>query len=344
VEGKLQYVGLGIGAKIEPCYCSCRYCLAGPKRYVKYDLKRLEAIVTRFIDWREQKDMKDFHLHCSPFYSLDFSMKRFKRYQALAKRIGYFFPGHLQLNGIQIRSEDEMYEWLLERKEAGVTQIHTAFYGNRELQDKTHGRKGDFDFMVMANRVAADIGLKRMERLFLTKSTLPHLDKLIDRLDGIPGLEARWVQQVGYYGNARRMENERCTRAEIETLPVRVLKCLNYPNPGLMTEAEFMEQVRNGYRLSDVKTLGLWVEDSNIEEIESKTCDEIVDNLKQKWNRLYSLLPDLIHLCNSYGDPFNMRIAGPGRFVPVWRERWLKDHPGLVPREDEMDFVYLQVA
>ena len=339
MNDKLTYSGLGVNIKAEPCYCNCEYCLAGSKRYVRFPLERYEAIAHRFIVWKETQAPEGFSLWFTPFYSLEISMERLQRYQQLAAQVGREFPGGLQLNGIRIRTEDEMRHWLLERKAAGVKFIHSAFYGDQVLQDKTHGRFGDQNFLIMSNRVAAEIGLRRWERIFLTKSTLPHIENLIDRLDGIANLEKRWIQPLGRYGKARQMEALRCTRGDLEKMSERVSRYLH--RDSLFTEGEFMALVRSGYTASNEKSLSLWIDDSNIDEVESKSCDEIICGLKTKYDRLYSLLPDLDELCEKYGDANSDGLSGSDSIVSLWRERYLRDHPQLIAKDEEDDFIYL---
>jgi hypothetical protein len=338
MRGQLTYTGFSLGIKTARCSNHCRYCLAGEKKYDTLSFSRFEALVESFIQWRKENCSHDFQLSYSFFYSYEIGLKRQIRQWALGDRLG--LSGRtLLMNGLMIRPEDEMRDWLQERKEAGANRIHSAFYGTRELQDKTHGRRGDHDFLLMANRTAADLGMQRYERLFLTKDTISHLERLIETLDEIPNLKNRWIQVLGYSGWARRMEDLRCTRADLETLPSHVSRYLNAD--GLVTEGEFISQVRNGYSLPTAKGLGIWVDDSNIAVLESKPCGQIVAEEEEKWNRLYSLAPEPRELCERYGNPQNIGLSGPGSILAIWRERYLSDHPKLIAPAEEQDFIHL---
>lgn len=335
--GELKFTGLSLGIKTARCSNHCRYCLAGHKKYDTISFTRFEALMDRFIAWKAETQSVDFNLSFTFFYSFEFGLQRQIRQWKLGDRLG--LRGRtLLMNGLMIRPEDEMRDWLLERQQAGANRIHSAFYGTRELQDKTHGRRGDHDFLMRANRTAAELGLPRQERLFLTQETLPLLPELLDELDEIPNLEKRWIQTLAYCGWARQMESLRCTRTDLAALPPQVMQYLDCDN--LVTESEFIAQVQSGYPLTATKELSIWVEDSNIEELESKSCEEMVAEEKQKRSRLYSLLPELGQLSQSYGEATAQGLYGAGSVIAMWRERYLNDHRGLVAPSEVEDFVH----
>ena len=115
-----------------------------------------------------------------------------------------------------------MREWLAERRDAGIEWVGASFAGHGAIHDRWNGRQGDFDFLTRIQRIAADLGMKRMERLFVIKSLLPDLDESIERLNLIPGQVRRFLCLFYYRGYAVRFEDDRITEEIRDGLPKHI--------------------------------------------------------------------------------------------------------------------------
>src|SRR5208282_3813091 len=114
-----------------------------------------------------------------------------------------------------------------------------------ELHDKWAGKKGEFDQLVRASWTAGEIGIEFGENIFLTKSTLPLLDELMDLLDAIPGRKSRSIGPVHYRGRAQKMEEERITEDIMQALPDRINQYFHTKHD-MKTERDWIEAVSAG--------------------------------------------------------------------------------------------------
>src|SRR5262249_44619297 len=131
----------------------------------------------------------------------------------------------MNLGGLRLRNQDTLEVWLDERQAAGITGFHTSLAGCSETHDRWNGRKGDFEYQLLILRMAADRGMVRQERLFLTLNTLPLFDRLLDTMESIPGdVRSRIVTPFFYAGLPRRYEDERLTEEVRDALPARIQK------------------------------------------------------------------------------------------------------------------------
>ena len=89
-----------------------------------------------------------------------------------------------------MRDPDALKTWMDERQAAGIVGFHTSLAGCGKIHDRWNGRAGDFDYQISILKMAAERGMVRQERLFMTQNTLPLFDQLLDIMEGIPG-EAR---------------------------------------------------------------------------------------------------------------------------------------------------------
>jgi hypothetical protein len=228
------------------------------------------------------------------------------------------------LGGVHWRPDDEMRRWLKRRQEIGFNSVVASFAGHGEFSDRWNGRKGDFDFQMRALRVAAGLGMELRQRLFLTNSTIPLLDELIEKLDDLPGrVGDRCIFPLFYLGHARRMEDERITRETFDGLPEYIRRLYRSDWRGWRSEAEWIEFVSKEDQTPDAVPLPLQLNDSNIDRIESMSCDEIVAGLEKKTRAAYAAIPSRAELCERYGDPSNARIY---MFKDEIERKWLDLH------------------
>jgi hypothetical protein len=187
-------------------------------------------------------------------------------------------------------------------------------------------------------------GYTRCEVVLLTKSSLPTLENLLDTLDELPGKEWRDIRLLGYGGKAKRLENERLTKDIVEKLPERIMREFRWKD-AYKTEEEWIDFFEN--QLDETKPhhyyLKLNLNEASIGAIESKSCDEIMNDLESRTRRAYEAIPSIKELCQRYGDRQNTRmyraimdhscIQHSCELEHVWLDRFLKENPLDFERE-----------
>ncbi len=209
----IAVTGLEIYLKSTLCAHSCRYCLIGRKSIQHLAFPRFAALVGRFLDWRQAVGRTDLKLFLGIDHSFEFEVATLKELFDLQQQAGWSDSVRgIRLGGLKWRSESEMHDWLQARRDvAGIRSVHASLAGYGAVHDKWNGRKGDFEFLYNTMVAAADLGLRIAQRLFVVQSTLPHLDRLVERLDAIPGTAQRYLCSFFYRGLASRLESEQIT-------------------------------------------------------------------------------------------------------------------------------------
>jgi hypothetical protein len=230
----------------------------------------------------------------------------------------------VNLGGLRIRHGDELVEWIEERQAFGVIGFHTSLAGWGETHDRWNGRAGDFDYQTAILRLSGERGMARQEKLFLTRNTLPLFDRLLDMLDALPGdLFSRNASPFFYAGLASRYEDERLTEDDRDSLSERI----NELRPGKfgtwLSEREWtpimLETAGKPRRLQ----LKLDVDESNIDYLESASCEEVFASCEREYQESYRAIPAVDELCARYGDPDNRRVYMMSRDI---EGRWLDLH------------------
>lgn len=319
--------GIALYARIAPCAHNCRYCLLGDKKLAHISFSRFASIVERFIDWKEERGMTDFKIFHWIRHSFDCDMDTMNRWIKLWARLGR--SPDVLLGGLPVRSEKEMRGWLQERKDAGIKEVHASFAGHGKVHDRWNGRRGDFEFQMSTLKIAAELGLEISQRLLLTRSTLPLLDELIDRLDSLPGHpKKRYLCPLFYMGSATRLENERVTREMLESLPRRIMSLYGSDIRKWRSEPEWMRCVREEDEGPQKVMLRLEPDENNIDTIERMSCDEILADLKTRTRQAYNAIPGRRELCEMAGDPTNTRIYVIRNDIErKWLDHYLESDP-----------------
>jgi hypothetical protein len=237
-----------------------------------------------------------------------------------------------------MRPESEMREWLRERKNLGIKSVHASFAGYGSVHDHWSRRVGDFDFLMNTLKIAADLGFRLEQRLFLTKGTLSLFEELIDKLDELPGkVKKREISSFFYGGRAGLLENERVTAADLERLPEKVSKLLLKRRPW-RSEREWMDFVRQEDDVPTKVLVRLYPDDANIDQIEAKSCEAIIAELESRTRAAYALLPSRRELCEECGDVTNTQLY---EHCPDIERKWLDRYLEKYPLKFERQLTYL---
>jgi hypothetical protein len=246
-----------------------------------------------------------------------------KMIELKAREKGYI---QLFLGGLRMRSEKEMRLWLEERKNLGIRNVIASFLGCGPVHDDWNNRPGDFDFLMSTLKIAAELGMKMEQRLYLLKSTLPYMEELVNKLNALPGkVRRRWIELIHYSGRAGSLEAERVTGAELALLPERLRELF----VGARSEREWialMRQQEDPPRKNVI--LKLELDDTNIERIEVMSCEEIIDELKQRVWKAHAAMPSQLELIEACGDPEGTLLyTTPREIERMWLDKYLEKYP-----------------
>lgn len=332
----VEYTGITIYKETAPCWNHCRFCSVGAKTFQNISFERFGNLIERFLDWKEQKQLRSFHISYGNLYANSMPVGELLRLQKLWQRSGvdlhtaqFQNPPNLSMNGIQFMPADELRDWLLARKEVGLSHIVMSFAGLKDFHDTWVGRKGEFDFLLRMARIAAEIDMNRLEMLFLTKSTLSQLAPLMDILDTIPNRVNRIIKPLLYMGWAKNLENERITQAMADQFPERISQYLKLGN--FKSESEWTAALTNGYRppFANRKHILIKLREDTIDLLEAKSCDEIIADLAERYDKVHAALPELNELASMYGDVANRRLYVLAELERKWTQLYLQQNPQI---------------
>jgi hypothetical protein len=333
----IRFETIHIHSKLVACAHSCKYCSMGKKKIARIQPGRIHALLERFLEWETSHGMGVSYI---VNYSADYDRATLGYLRDLRDRFprDYEPLRRLSLGGLRKRTDEELRLWLRERQQFGCISAHGSFAGYGDVHDSWNGQRGNYDLIVRTLRIAGEIGMAVLARLFVVKSTLSTLQALNDTLDTLPEHENNWRYAVPYFyaGWGSRLEDERIDEKTRDRLPpwLSALLCKARSAEGeCRSEREWIEVIRhNSTQRRD--SLILNVTEDNIERLEQQTCDEIIKDLERRTLRAYAAIPDLPELCERYGDRNGTKIYGLERCLEMkWLDHHLQEHPAKFERQ-----------
>jgi hypothetical protein len=326
--------GISFSLRHAPCAHICRYCLVSETRKGSaLPFSRFEQLVHRFHDWK-QSNRPDFDIRTFIGPSFDYDIETLKGAGRLSARRGRSLD-ILSLGGLRLRDAAEVGTWIDERKAAGIQVFHTSLAGCDRVHDRWNGRAGDFDYQMMILRRAAEQGIARRERLFLTLNTLPVFDRLLDIVENIPGeVRSRFVTPFFYAGLASRYEDERITEDVRDNLPRRIAALQKGRFKEWRSERERIPVMMETAAQPRKMIMKLDVHEGNIDWLEQTGCEEILVEQEQKYREDYARVPSLFDLCEQYGDRNGCKVYMLSRDL---EQKWMAMHvreTGIAPPLD----------
>lgn len=147
-------------------------------------------------------------------------------------------------------------------------------------------------------------GMVRHERLFVTQNTLPHFDRLLDILDGIPGeVRNRYATLFFYAGLATRYEAERITEEVRDALPERIGALRRGKFQDWRSEREWIPIMMETAERPRKLILKLDVHEGNIDWLESSPCEAVFAERERAYRESCRGIPSLAELCSRSGKP-----------------------------------------
>lgn len=327
--------GIYITSGLASCAYHCRYCQLVHLKPSTFGMERFAAQVERFADYREKHGLTEFDVSFWNGYSYDFSLADFEKELALHRRVGEWELKILLLGGLPHMEDAVLEQWFAERKKIGSEFATATYTGYRETHDYWNNKKGNFDFLLNAQKIAARAGLANDQRILLTRSGLEQMPQLLDTLDALElELRGRNAYPFFYSGLARRYEEERVTMAMLDRQPERVRAVYRDDKRHWKSERAWIEHARTAEGKYEAGPVTLVLSDSNIGQIESMSCEAILDDLTRRTRAAYDALPGRSELAEKYADPTNEKIyMFLWEMECLWMDRHLKEHPVVFERE-----------
>jgi hypothetical protein len=310
---------LSLWGNTSPCSHICRFCQIGDRAPKRFPFERWRGVVQRFRDWKESRGLDVVIDHGWPGPAFNFDLATYDR---MEEWLGERFTV-ISLGGVKKRAPAEMREWLLQRKDRGLERIHGVFVGCGDVHDRWVGRRGDYEFLLQAFRTSLDIGLGYSVTMYLTKSTLPLLDRLAADLDGLPSApKYKHVRQFYYGGYAAYHEAERITAADLANAPAWARESFQQnfdPRP----ERHWAELIRAEAAAPVDVHLNVELTPANIVEFETRPCDELHEELMARARLNFDKLPPLPALAADHADLESPRLYERFEVTRLWIDRFL---------------------
>jgi len=322
--------GIYITAGINRCAYHCRYCqLTTIKLSKNITMDRFTAIVNRFIEYKHLNQLQDFRVDFWNGYTYDSSLIDFQKELNLHKKVGDWELKILLLGGLLHMEDIILHQWFTERKHIGSEFVAATYLGCKDQHDYWNNKKGNFEFLIKAQKIASNVGLDNVQRLLLTRSSLNHMEELLDTLDSLEiPIKERSAYPFFYSGLARRYEDERVTLSLLENQSKRIQTIYRNDKEKWKSEQEWIEYAHTVSSQSEERSVNLIITDENIDRIESMSCEAILDDLTHRTKRAYAMVPSQEELAEKYADNTSEKIY---MFLwdmeCLWLDRYLKEHP-----------------
>lgn len=316
---------LSIEGNVSPCAHTCRYCSIGDRNGGGLPLARYLSFVEGFEDWAKVEGPAGLSVSGGFHPSFNYDIASYRQLNDWYERRTGCGLRWIPLGGLKMRCESEMRDWLNERRELGLVGVSASFVGTHALHDRWNGRRGDFEFLMLTLRVAAEMGLQHGTTLFVTKSSLPLLGDLVELLDQLPTLhEGHHFRQFYYIGHGSHHEAERIAESDRDRIP-EFARSL-FKNFSLHTEGEWIEMSRTEVSKPLNISLHLELTRHNIDRLECTPYTKIFTTIDGIARSVLAEFPDLPILAERYGDPINTRLYPRFDIRRVWFERFAQRH------------------
>ncbi len=234
---------------LQRCHCCCGHCkVAGEAQLDRWGGEKAaqilpfsdcRAVMETFRHWRDENGYTDIRLNFGEAECSDYPEICDKiRYARFLNRRA---DSLVMCNGMRIKPEDEQRRWLEDIRNAGAATICTTIFGIGEAHDAFAGRKGDFAHLALVNRLAAEVGLRRLHVVFFARSRAPYLEEIHRYFLDIGECFFQFRPFFGPVQNAV-YQRERITRTEFEALPEFAKKCHLMPMRTLHGWQEHFEE------------------------------------------------------------------------------------------------------
>ena len=328
--------GIHISSGLVSCAYHCRYCQLAHIKATTFGIDRFVSVVDRFLNYKAKHSFNEFNVSFWNGYSYDSPINDFQKELNLYKRVGEWELKILLLGGLPHMDDTTLKQWFSDRKAIGSEFATATYTGIKEKHDYWNNKKGNFEFLLNAQKIAEKVGLENEQRILLTRSSLAQMDELLDTLDTLEiHIKDRAAYPFFYSGLAKHYENERVTMEILDSQSDRIKGIYRNDKDKWKSERDWIEfsRTNNGSQYES-GTVSLILTDKNIDRIESMSCEEILDDLTKRTNTAYNSVPSREELAAKYSDSSNEKIY---MFMwdmeCLWLDRYLKENPTQFERE-----------
>ena len=146
--------GISISSGLVSCAYHCRYCQLIHIKPTKFGMDRFVAVVDKFLEYKSKSNLTEFDISFWNGYSFDCSLSDFQKELDLQKRVSSWELKILLLGGIPHMSDDVLEKWFSDRKAIGSEFATASYFGYGEMHDYWNNMKGNFDFLINAQKFA----------------------------------------------------------------------------------------------------------------------------------------------------------------------------------------------
>lgn len=321
---------VNIWGRVTKCAHRCRYCLQGGQSQPLLSWGAYAETVEKYVRWGNENSMSvGFELASN----YDLTLEQYKWYLDMSALAGKLSDS-LLMGGMRMRTEEEMRIWLAERKELGLKKVIFSMGGTEPHHDAMNRRKGDFQYLLGAQKAAFSLGLDVEQRIFITKENMDSMDGLCCVLDDIGKPFRRSIYPLHFRGYAMDMEDARLDENDIKNIPESVMQ---YMMPDLLlSERQWAVQLCESSEQNPEKIgFFLYMDGKNTEKLLSGSCNEIIERAGKEVAEEYAKLPSIAELCRRYADTSCRRIhEGKSKVYALWFERYISDPSnGITPQK-----------
>lgn len=327
----LNIASIVIIAYNQVCCNHCRFCSVGKKRFDDISFSQFVKVMERFLEWKERGGRIPVFAPAIQHTHALLSYEQSQKFLELCAR-GNCTPLPLQMNGCIFMPQDDMYSLLERHRRAGYDRLSLTFCGNRSVHDLWAGRRGEFDFLLKIARITAQLGYHRQEQIFLSKSSIPVLDELLDQLDELPGEHTRSIYPFNYIGFAQKLENERINSDDLLSVPDKAKPYIELidgiHNEPYRSESEWIDWVKKNYDNDAPRDrfLGITLSEESLPQLLSEDCDKIYDDYYTRFNNVYQQIPEITELADRFGDHDNDKLYALYELERKWVEAYVTKH------------------
>jgi hypothetical protein len=297
-------------------------------------IDRYVRVIERFLEYKESKRLADFEIGHWLGNAFNFDEYEYGKVAEISHKLGDSYE-NICMGGVPHQSPEKLRKWLAFRQKVGAKNIIVAFLGHGEVHDQWNRKAGNFAFQMEAQKVANDLGMGLIQRTFLTNSTLPLVERWLDLLDELGGNVVQRVAYLLFYsGLARKFEHERVTRETLDRQSDRVKAIYRDDQNRWKSEKDWAEFLRTDKEYeSGYGDLVLKLDDSNIDQIESMSCEEIIADLTQRTKAAYAAVPSREELCEKYANQTSEKLyMFTWDMECLWIDRFLQQNPIVFER------------
>lgn len=300
-----------------PCYNRCKYCLLsynGNTLGIDYD--RSITYAKGFYNW-----IKDNHPEIDFTYYFGYSMEHPKLIDAIKfmQEINSPMGEFLQMDGLKMRSNDQLYSFLNDIKNAGIKLLDFTFYGNREYHDKFAGRIGDYNLMINSINIALELGIKIEVGIPAYKSNLNQLDELVHYFSNLDVDLFIFTPHSG--GRGKYLIDDKITINDYSNMSDKVKKYFNRKNSKTP-----LEWVNTKFEKLENRVISLSLLPSNIDKLELTEYDLVLKKLEEMDDEYYSIIPSFDELLKKYACDDDLSLYSKKDLYMIYRKRYILEN------------------